>query len=111
MPTYVYRRADGTTFEIEQRITEPALTTDPETGQTVERVISGAGLVFKGSGFYLTDYARKSEAKSDKPAESTSDAPAKSDAAPADKPAVKPDATSATAPAAPAASSTSTSTD
>jgi predicted nucleic acid-binding Zn ribbon protein len=59
MPTYVYRRSDGTTFEIEQRITEPALATDPETGLPVERVISGAGLVFKGSGFYLTDYARK----------------------------------------------------
>ncbi len=57
MPTYIYRREDGTDFEIEQRITEPALTVDPETGQNVRRVISGkAGLVFKGSGFYLTDY-------------------------------------------------------
>jgi predicted nucleic acid-binding Zn ribbon protein len=58
MPTYVYRREDGSTFEIEQRITEAALTHDPETGQRVERVIVGAGLLFKGSGFYLTDYAR-----------------------------------------------------
>ena len=71
MPTYVYRREDGTTFEIEQRITEPALEVDPETGQPVKRVISGAGLIFKGSGFYLTDYARSNggEKKSDaKPA-------------------------------------------
>lgn len=60
MPTYVYRRSDGTTFEIEQRITEPALEVDPETGLPVTRIISGsAGLIFKGSGFYLTDYARK----------------------------------------------------
>ncbi len=65
MPTYVYRRLgpdgqpDGSTFELAQRITEPALTHDPATGQPVERVISGAGLMFKGSGFYLTDYARK----------------------------------------------------
>lgn len=58
MPTYVYRREDGSTFEIEQRITEPALETCPTTGQAVKRVISGAGLIFKGSGFYLTDYAR-----------------------------------------------------
>lgn len=58
MPTYVYRREDGTTFELEQRITEPALEVCPTTGQTVKRVISGAGLIFKGSGFYLTDYAR-----------------------------------------------------
>lgn len=61
MPTYVYRREDGTTFEIHQRITEDALAVCPDTGQPVERVISGnAGLIFKGSGFYLTDYARKS---------------------------------------------------
>ena len=60
MPTYVYRREDGSTFEVNQRITEDPLTVDPETGQKVERVITGsAGLIFKGSGFYLTDYARK----------------------------------------------------
>jgi len=58
MPTYVYRRADGTTFEVQQRITEEPLAVCPETGQAVRRVISGnAGLIFKGSGFYLTDYA------------------------------------------------------
>jgi len=61
MPTYVYRREDGTTFEIVQSITEPPLEYCPETGQKVERVIAGgSGLVFKGSGFYITDYARKS---------------------------------------------------
>ena len=59
MPTYVYRREDGTTFEIEQRITEDALEKDPETGQKVQRLISGGtGLIFKGSGFYINDYAR-----------------------------------------------------
>lgn len=63
MPTYVYRRADGSTFEVLQRISDDPLTADPETGEPVERVISGgAGLQFKGSGFYLTDYVRKSEA-------------------------------------------------
>ncbi|NNF57263.1 MAG: zinc ribbon domain-containing protein [Rhodothermaceae bacterium] len=61
MPTYVYRRNDGTTFEVFQRISDEPLQVDPETGQAVERVISGgAGLQFKGTGFYLTDYARKS---------------------------------------------------
>lgn len=64
MPTYVYRREDGTTFEIQQRITEAPLEVDPETGQKVTRVISGAGLIFKGEGFYLTDYARKSNGSS-----------------------------------------------
>ena len=61
MPTYTYKREDGSVFEIEQRITEPALKTCPTTGQPVKRLItSGAGLVFKGSGFYLTDYAKTS---------------------------------------------------
>ena len=61
MPTYEYKREDGTVFEIEQRITDSPLTECPTTGQKVKRLISGgAGLVFKGSGFYLTDYARKS---------------------------------------------------
>ncbi|WP_412067439.1 FmdB family zinc ribbon protein [Rubrivirga sp. IMCC43871] len=57
MPTYVYRRPDGTTFEQFQKISAPALTEDPDTGVPVTRVISGgAGLQFKGDGFYLTDY-------------------------------------------------------
>ena len=65
MPTYEYKREDGTTFEIEQRISEDPLTKCPTTGQNVKRLISGgAGLVFKGSGFYLTDYARKNSSPS-----------------------------------------------
>ena len=83
MPTYVYRRPDGTTFEVFQKISDPALTEDPETGTPIQRVISGgAGLQFKGDGFYLTDYARKGtgsssdasggDGGSDKKAESTS---------------------------------------
>lgn len=74
MPTYVYKRADGTTFEIQQKMTEPALETCPTTGQPVKRQIgAGAGLIFKGDGFYITDYARKgrsgdaSESASNKP--------------------------------------------
>lgn len=60
MPTYVYRRPDGTTFEVFQKISDDPLTEDPDTGAPVRRVISGgAGLQFKGDGFYLTDYARK----------------------------------------------------
>ncbi len=60
MPTYDYRREDGTTFEVLQRMSDEPLVTCPETGQRVRRIIGGgAGLIFKGSGFYLTDYARK----------------------------------------------------
>ncbi len=83
MPTYVYRREDGTTFEVFQSITEPPLERCPETGQRVKRVIAGgAGLVFKGSGFYLTDYARKGSSNggnAEKATASTSSSDTKSD--------------------------------
>lgn len=69
MPTYVYKREDGSTFEVMQRITEEPLAVCPTTGQKVTRVIgAGAGLIFKGDGFYLTDYARK---KSPEPSSSS----------------------------------------
>lgn len=57
MPTYEYKREDGSTFEIKQKMSEDALTTCPETGQKVKRVISGGGgVVYKGEGWYVTDY-------------------------------------------------------
>jgi len=66
MPTYVYRREDGTKFEIKQRITEDPLEECPETGQPVERIIAGsAGLIFKGDGFYITDYGKKGSGRSE----------------------------------------------
>lgn len=57
MPTYTYRREDGSTFEIKQRITEDALDTCPDTGQPVERIITdNPGVIFKGEGFHVNDY-------------------------------------------------------
>lgn len=65
MPTYDYRREDGTTFEMWQNINDDPIETCPETGQQVKRLISGGtGLVFKGSGFYITDY-KKNQNKGD----------------------------------------------
>lgn len=55
MPTYIYRREDGTTFEIRQKFSDDPLEVDPETGQKVHRVPQASGIVFKGSGFYVTD--------------------------------------------------------
>ncbi|WP_420457378.1 FmdB family zinc ribbon protein [Rubrivirga sp.] len=86
MPTYTYRRPDGTTFDVFQKMSDPALAEDPETGVPVQRVISGgAGLQFKGDGFYITDYAKKSSDKGsdsgDSKTESKSES--KADAAPA----------------------------
>jgi putative FmdB family regulatory protein len=59
MPIYEYRRQDGTTFEVLQSFSDAALTTDPETGQPVQRVLHAPAVHFKGSGFYNTDYGTR----------------------------------------------------
>lgn len=71
MPTYDYKcLACGARFEKFQGITAPAIGTCPECGGKAKRLISaGAGLIFKGSGFYTTDYRSdgyKESAKKDK---------------------------------------------
>ena len=60
MPTYTYKREDGTTFDLQQKISADALTTCPTTGQAIKRVITGGGgVVYKGDGWYVTDYKNK----------------------------------------------------
>lgn len=60
MPTYSYRCPNcGQTYEKFQRISDKTRAKCPQCGTRGERQISGgAGLVFKGSGFYVTDYKR-----------------------------------------------------
>jgi predicted nucleic acid-binding Zn ribbon protein len=55
MPVYVYRRRDGSSFELEQRITVDALVSCPTTGQSVERVMQPFSPRYRGGGFYSTD--------------------------------------------------------
>ena len=61
MPTYEYQcRSCAHRFEAFQSITAPPLTRCPCCGKKVDRLISaGAGFLFKGSGFYTTDYRSK----------------------------------------------------
>ncbi|MYB07162.1 MAG: zinc ribbon domain-containing protein [Gemmatimonadetes bacterium] len=58
MPTYEYRCRDcGRDFEVFQRMSEQPGAPCPDCGHGAERLISGgAGLLFKGDGFYITDY-------------------------------------------------------
>src|SRR5213595_3883171 len=63
MPIYEYRRTDGTTFEVLQSFSEDPLTHDPDTGQTVQRVLHAPAVHFKGSGFYNTDYGTRKRAR------------------------------------------------
>jgi putative FmdB family regulatory protein len=76
MPTYEYECPEGHTFEKFQKISDKPRAKCPVCGKPGTRKISGgAGLVFRGSGFYITDYGkdgkgpRKPEA--DKPAKGT----------------------------------------
>ena len=59
MPIYEYRRPDGSTFEVMQKMTDDALTKDPETGVPVERVFHPVAVHFKGKGFHNTDYGTR----------------------------------------------------
>ena len=68
MPTYEYEcSACGNNFEALQSMTDPKLTKCPKCGKSkLQRLIgSGSGMIFKGSGFYETDYKRKTETKTD----------------------------------------------
>ena len=68
MPTYDYKcKKCENLFEHFQSMTEDPLKTCPECGGEVERLIgAGAGLIFKGSGFYITDYRKDSYKKAEK---------------------------------------------
>jgi len=68
MPTYDYKCLEcGRTFEVFQRITEEPLTQCRFCNGRVKRLIgAGAGIIFKGSGFYCTDYRSESYKKAEK---------------------------------------------
>jgi putative FmdB family regulatory protein len=80
MPTYEYQCPEGHVFEKFQKMTDKPRARCPVCGKMATRKISGgAGLVFKGSGFYITDYGkdgkgpRKTEGESKPAADSASE--------------------------------------
>ena len=86
MPLYDYRcHRCGEVFEVRQRFSDPLLTEHEACGGEVERLISAPALQFKGTGWYVTDYAKngkspsttgtntKSEAKTETSGEAKSD--------------------------------------
>jgi predicted nucleic acid-binding Zn ribbon protein len=58
---YVYRRRDGSTFELQQRITVDALVICPTTGQAVERIMQPFSPRYTGTGFYSTDHPKATQ--------------------------------------------------
>lgn len=73
MPTYAYRcSACAHEFEIVQKFSEEPLKFCPECGSPIRRVIFPAGIVFKGSGWYINDSRKSGEQKSEKSSKSGS---------------------------------------
>jgi len=76
MPTYEYECPEGHTFEKFQKISDKPRAKCPVCGKPGTRKISGgAGLVFRGSGFYITDYGKDGKGprkpESEKPAKAS----------------------------------------
>jgi len=105
MPTYEFRCPDGSIIEARFKISEvpESIPTPDGTGVATRIISGGASLLFKGSGFYITDYGK--DGKKDQrtggasAAEGGSSSDSKSDTSPSAKPAAS----------APSASSSSTS--
>ena len=83
MPIYEYScKKCGAHMEVMQKISDKPLTRHAKCGGKLEKEWSRSGFQFKGTGWYVTDYAgKKSDAKEDK--ESKADSTAKADSTPA----------------------------
>lgn len=80
MPTYEYKREDGSIFEYRQGINDAPLKTCPETGQKVKRIISGGGgVVYKGDGWYVKEYKNGNQGGSNGTAAPSSTSDSKAD--------------------------------
>jgi putative FmdB family regulatory protein len=73
MPLYEYECADCRThFEVRQRVVDDPITVCPSCGGSTKRVLHPVGIIFKGSGWYVTD-SRKSDTSSTSSTETSSD--------------------------------------
>ena len=89
MPLYEYEcEACGHRFEAIQKFSDPPIEKCPKCGGRVRKLIAAPAFQFKGSGWYITDYAKK-DSPASKPAESTKkdeskdSTPGKTDSTPA----------------------------
>jgi putative FmdB family regulatory protein len=90
MPLYEYKCAKcGGVFEVIQKFVDAPLTSHESCGGAVERLISSSALQFKGSGWYVNDYARNGGSK-DKAKSGGDSGAAKEGSAPAAETAAKP---------------------
>jgi putative FmdB family regulatory protein len=81
MPLYEYHcRQCNQTFEVRQKFSDSPLTIHDGCGGEVERLLSPPALQFKGSGWYVTDYARNGSSGASNGSEKSSKPEGKADA-------------------------------
>jgi putative FmdB family regulatory protein len=79
MPIYEYRCHEcGKTFEVRQNFSDEPLILHEGCGGSLEKLISTSVLNFKGTGWYVTDYARKGKSRSTNGSTGTSESRAES---------------------------------
>jgi putative FmdB family regulatory protein len=86
VPLYEYQCPQCGRFELIRRFSDAALSTCPTCGKEVQKLLSAPAIQFKGTGWYITDYARKGSAdpaKAAPPAESSAKAATASTPGPA----------------------------
>lgn len=59
MPLYEYECEKGHRFEVIQKFSDPLVTVCPTCGSVVHKLMSSPAIQFKGTGWYITDYAKK----------------------------------------------------
>ena len=85
MPIYEYRCENGHEFEVFQSMSEDPVTSCEVCGAPVERIFRPVAVHFKGSGFYTTDYAKKSTAGASSDGKGSSDSKSESKSSDGDK--------------------------
>jgi putative FmdB family regulatory protein len=82
VPLYEYQcRKCGHRFERIQKFSDPEVKKCPECGGAVERLLSAPAVQFKGSGWYVTDYARKGGAPKSESSDGAESSAKKTDSA------------------------------
>jgi len=72
MPIYEYECLDcGKQCEVIQKFDDEPLSSCPDCGGHMHKLVSQSSFVLKGTGWYVTDYARPEQKKSEKPARKT----------------------------------------
>jgi putative FmdB family regulatory protein len=77
MPLYEYECDSGHRFELIRKFSDPPLENCPTCGEPVHKLFSSPAIQFKGSGFYITDYAKKDQTPASPSGEASADTASK----------------------------------